>query len=62
MLLVMKGKDWVTFLETLGFLVIRQKESHNQMKSDGGRSEPSGIHKIMGKPGKFLPDSLPGRK
>ncbi|MEI7434824.1 MAG: type II toxin-antitoxin system HicA family toxin [Methanomicrobiales archaeon] len=36
MLPVIKGKDLVAFLETIGFMVIRQKGSHVRMKSDDG--------------------------
>jgi predicted RNA binding protein YcfA (HicA-like mRNA interferase family) len=44
MLPVMKGKDLVTFLETLGFTAIRQKGSHVRMKSDDGRYTSVPVH------------------
>ena len=44
MLPVIKGKDLVTFLETLGFTSIRQKGSHVRMKSDDGRYTTVPVH------------------
>lgn len=44
MLPVIKGKDLVTFLETLGFTAIRQRGSHVRMKSDDGRYTSVPIH------------------
>lgn len=44
MLPVIKGKDIVTFLETLGFTIIRQKGSHVRMKSDDGRYTTVPVH------------------
>jgi len=44
MLPVIKGKDLVTFLETLGFTAIRQKGSHVRMKSDDGRFTTVPVH------------------
>jgi predicted RNA binding protein YcfA (HicA-like mRNA interferase family) len=44
MLPVIKGKDLVDFLKTLGFLVIRQKGSHVRMKSDDGRYTSVPVH------------------
>jgi len=44
MLPVIKGKDLVTFLETLGFTIIRQKGSHVRMKSDDGRYTTVPVH------------------
>ena len=44
MLPVIKGKDLVTFLETLGFTSIRQRGSHVRMKSDDGRYTSVPIH------------------
>jgi predicted RNA binding protein YcfA (HicA-like mRNA interferase family) len=44
MLPVIKGKDLVTFLETLGFTTIRQKGSHVRMKSDDGRYTSVPVH------------------
>lgn len=41
---VIKGKDLVTFLETLGFTVIRQRGSHIRMKSDDGRYTSVPVH------------------
>jgi predicted RNA binding protein YcfA (HicA-like mRNA interferase family) len=44
MLPVIKGKDLVTFLESLGFTVIRQRGSHVRMKSDDGRYTSVPVH------------------
>jgi len=44
MLPVIKGKDLVAFLETIGFVVIRQKGSHVRMKSDDGRYTTVPVH------------------
>ena len=44
MLPVIKGKDLVTFLETLGFTTIRQKGSHVRLKSDDGRYTSVPVH------------------
>jgi predicted RNA binding protein YcfA (HicA-like mRNA interferase family) len=44
MLPVIKGKDLVTFLGTLGFTVIRQKGSHIRLKSDDGRYTTVPVH------------------
>ena len=44
MLPVIKGKDLVAFLETLGFTVIRQRGSHVRMKSDDGRYSSVPVH------------------
>ena len=44
MLPVIKGKDLVAFLETLGFTVIRQRGSHKRMKSDDGRYTSIPVH------------------
>jgi len=44
MLPVIKGKDLVTFLETVGFTAIRQRGSHVRMKSDDGRYTTVPIH------------------
>jgi predicted RNA binding protein YcfA (HicA-like mRNA interferase family) len=44
MLPVIKGIDLVAFLETIGFLVIRQKGSHVRMKSDDGRYTTVPVH------------------
>ena len=44
MLPVIKGKDLVIFLETLGFTVIRQKGSHIRLKSDDGRYTTVPVH------------------
>jgi predicted RNA binding protein YcfA (HicA-like mRNA interferase family) len=44
MLPVIKGKYLVTFLETLGFTVIRQRGSHIRMKSDDGRYTSVPVH------------------
>ena len=44
MLPVIKGKDLVAFLETLGFTVIRQRGSHVRMKSDDGRLTSVPVH------------------
>jgi predicted RNA binding protein YcfA (HicA-like mRNA interferase family) len=53
MLPVIKGKDLVTFLETLGFTIIRQKGSHVWMKSDDGRYTTVPVHS-----GEDLPKGL----
>jgi predicted RNA binding protein YcfA (HicA-like mRNA interferase family) len=53
MLPVMKGKDLVAFLETLGFLVVRQKGSHIRMKSDDGRNTTVPVHS-----GEVIPKGL----
>lgn len=44
MLPVIKGKELITFLETLGFTVIRQKGSHVRMKSEDGRYTTVPVH------------------
>jgi len=44
MLPVIRGKELVVFLETLGFTVIRQKGSHIRMKSDDGRYTSVPVH------------------
>jgi predicted RNA binding protein YcfA (HicA-like mRNA interferase family) len=44
MLPVIRGKELVTFLETLGFTVIRQRGSHIRMKSDDGRYTSVPVH------------------
>ena len=44
MLPVIKGKDLIAFLETLGFVVIRQKGSHVRMKSNDGRYTTVPVH------------------
>jgi len=44
MLPVMKGKDLVAFLETIGFTVIRQRGAHVRMKSDDGRFTSVPVH------------------
>jgi predicted RNA binding protein YcfA (HicA-like mRNA interferase family) len=44
MLPVIKGKDLIDFLETIGFTVIRQRGSHVRMKSDDGRFTSVPIH------------------
>jgi len=44
MLPVIKGKNLIAFLETLGFTVIRQRGSHVRMKSDDGRYTTVPIH------------------
>jgi len=44
MLPVIKGKDLVALLETLGFTVIRQRGSHVRMKSDDGRYTSVPVH------------------
>jgi len=44
MLPVIRGKDLVAFLETLGFTVIRQRGSHVRMKSDDGRYTTVPVH------------------
>jgi predicted RNA binding protein YcfA (HicA-like mRNA interferase family) len=44
MLPVIKGKHLITFLETLGFTVIRQRGSHVRMKSHDGRYTTVPVH------------------
>jgi len=44
MLPIIKGKDLVAFLETLGFTIIRQRGSHVRMKSDDGRYTSVPVH------------------
>ena len=44
MLPVIPGKDLITFLEHIGFSVIRQKGSHVRMKSDDGRYTTIPVH------------------
>ena len=44
MLPVIKGKDLVIFLETIGFVIIRQKGSHVRLKSDDGRYTSVPVH------------------
>jgi len=44
MLPVVKGKDLVTFLETIGFVIIRQKGSHVRMKAGDGRYTSVPVH------------------
>jgi len=44
MLPVIKGKDLVAFLETLGFTILRQRGSHVRMKSDDGRYTSVPVH------------------
>jgi predicted RNA binding protein YcfA (HicA-like mRNA interferase family) len=44
MLPVIRGKELVTFLETLGFTTIRHKGSHVRMKSDDGRYTTVPVH------------------
>ncbi|HTY15845.1 MAG TPA: type II toxin-antitoxin system HicA family toxin [Methanoregulaceae archaeon] len=44
MLPVIKGKDLVSFLVTLGFTILRQKGSHVRMKSMDGRYTTIPVH------------------
>jgi len=44
MLPVLRGKELITFLETIGFSIIRQKGSHLRMKSDDGRYTTIPVH------------------
>jgi predicted RNA binding protein YcfA (HicA-like mRNA interferase family) len=44
MLPVIRGKELVVFLETLGFTIIRQRGSHIRMKSDDGRYTSVPVH------------------
>ena len=44
MLPVIKGKDSVTFPETIGFVISRQKGSSVRMKSDDGRYASVPVH------------------
>ena len=56
MLPVIKGKDLVAFLETIGFMVIRQKGSHVRMKSGDGRFTTVPLHS-----GEEVPKGLPAK-
>ena len=53
MLPVIRGKELIAFLETLGFTSIRQRGSHVRMKSDDGRYTTVPIHS-----GEDLPKGL----
>ncbi len=44
MLPVIRGKDLVAFLQTLGFTVIRQRGSHVRRKSDDSRFTSVPVH------------------
>ncbi|MBN1165909.1 MAG: type II toxin-antitoxin system HicA family toxin [Methanospirillaceae archaeon] len=44
MLPIIKGKTLISFLETLGFVIIRQKGSHVRMRSEDGRCTTVPIH------------------
>ena len=44
MLPVIKGKELIAFLKTLGFSVIRQRGSHVRMKSEDGRYTTVPLH------------------
>ena len=44
MLPIIRGKNPVTFLEKLGFTIIRQRGSHVRMKSDDGRYTSIPVH------------------
>jgi predicted RNA binding protein YcfA (HicA-like mRNA interferase family) len=44
MLPVIRGKELVTFLETIGFTTIRTKGSHVRMKSHDGRYTSVPVH------------------
>jgi predicted RNA binding protein YcfA (HicA-like mRNA interferase family) len=44
MLPVIRGKDFIAFLEKLGFVTIRQKESHVRMKTEDGRYTTIPVH------------------
>ena len=44
MLPIIRGKNLVTFLEKLGFTIIRQRGSHVRMKSDDGRYTSIPVH------------------
>jgi predicted RNA binding protein YcfA (HicA-like mRNA interferase family) len=44
MLPVLRGRDLIVFLETIGFSVIRQKGSHVRMKSADGRYTTIPVH------------------
>ncbi len=53
MLPVIKGKDLVTFLATLGFTPVRQKGSHVRLKSGDGRFTTVPVHS-----GEDIPNGL----
>jgi predicted RNA binding protein YcfA (HicA-like mRNA interferase family) len=55
MLPVIRGKDLVAFLETLGFTVIRQRGSHVRMKSDDTRYTTVPVHSSEDIPKGLLP-------
>jgi len=42
---VLSGKEFVTLLEKLGFIVIRVKGSHHRMKHPDGRITTVPVHK-----------------
>lgn len=44
MLPIIRGKNLVSFLETLGFTILRQRGSHVRMKSDDGRYTSIPVH------------------
>ena len=44
MLPVIKGKNLIAFLETIGFTAIRRRGSHVRMKSDDGRYTSVPVH------------------
>ncbi len=53
MLPVIKGRDLIAFLETLGFIIIRRKGSHVRMKSPDGRYTTVPVHS-----GEVIPKGL----
>lgn len=53
MLPVIKGKTLISFLETLGFSIIRQRDSHVRMKSKDGRYTSIPVHS-----GEVIPKGL----
>lgn len=53
MLPVIKGKTLISFIETLGFTIIRQRGSHVRMKSEDGRYTTVSVHS-----GEVIPKGL----
>jgi len=50
---VLKGREFVKFLESIGFKVIRTKGSHVRLKSEDGRVTTVPVHE-----GKDIPKGL----
>jgi predicted RNA binding protein YcfA (HicA-like mRNA interferase family) len=41
---ILSGKEWIKFLEWLGFVVVRVNGSHHRMKSEDGRVTTIPVH------------------